>query len=108
MVILLSLKKSRSATQSSFAPNACIMLLSISIASGRRRGNTKTSTGKDLLPSLSAKRIYPKILIGVPSALGNDIAPSRVGNTRLYHNIPWLRMEFCVIQDMSVAESIVS
>ena len=36
IVILLSLKESRSAAQSKFALNAFIMLLSISIASGAR------------------------------------------------------------------------
>ena len=36
IVILLSLKESRSAAQSSFAPNAFIILLSISIVSGPR------------------------------------------------------------------------
>ena len=36
IVILPSLKESRSAAQSNFAPNAFVMLLSISIASGPR------------------------------------------------------------------------
>ena len=78
------------------------MLLSISIAWGLKGGNTKASTGKDLLLNLSAKRIYPKILRGVPSALRNDIAPDGMENTRLCRNFAWLRMNVCAIQVMSL------
>ena len=92
IVILLSLKESRSAAQSNFAPNAFIMLLSISIASGPRRGNTNVSTGKYLLPSSSAKQIYSKILMAVPLALRNNIASGGMGNTRLCRNFAWLQI----------------
>ena len=74
----LTLNESRSAAQSNFAPNALMMLVSITIASGPKC-NTKASTGKDVLLILSAKRIYPKLLRGVPSALRNDIAPDEMG-----------------------------
>ena len=93
MGVMLSLKYIHSAAHSIFAPNVLIMPLSITIASGPRCGNTKASTGKNLLPSLSAKRIYPNILRGVPSALRNDIAPGGMGNTQLYRNFEWLRMK---------------
>ena len=89
IVILLSLKESRSAAQSNFAPNAFIMLLSISIASGPRRGNTNVSTGKYLLPSSSAKQIYSKILMAVPL---DNIASGGMGNTRLCRNFAWLQI----------------
>ena len=63
-MILLSLNDIFSAAQSSFAPNAFIMLLSISIASGPKRGLTRALPGKDLSPKVSTKRIHP-ILGGV-------------------------------------------
>ena len=85
-----------------------MMLLSISIASGPKWGNTKASTGKDLLPSFSVKRICPRISRGVPSALCNGIAPGAMGTIRLLCNFSWLSMNVFATQGISVVESIVS
>ena len=108
IVILLPLNENRSAAQSSFAPNTFMMLLSISIASGPRWGDTEASTGKDLLPRFSAKQIHPRILRGVPSALRNAIAPGGMANVRLCRNFAWLRIKVCAIQGIFVAESMMS
>ena len=61
-----------------------MMLLSISIASGPKWGNTKASTGKDLLPSSSVKRIHPRTSRGVLSALCNNMAPVEWGKYVYY------------------------
>ena len=86
-----------------------LLILSISIASGPKRGSTKASTGKDLLPTFSVKRIHPRTSRGVPSALCNDMAPGGMGKMRLLRYFPWLlSMNIFAIQGISVAESIVS
>ena len=82
MVILLYLNESISVAQSSFAPNAFIMLSSITMAAGPKSRSTRAFNARDLFPRWSTKRIYPKLLRCDPLALYNNIEPCEIGNTR--------------------------